>query len=54
MKGLGIRWVPSFLFYLPNGELIRRNSGDKDATARAMEDGIGLLLAETAKGRAPA
>lgn len=49
MRELDIRWVPSFLFYLPDGSLIRKHSGDEDATVGAMEDGIEFLLAETAK-----
>lgn len=49
MKELGIRWVPSFLFYLPDGSLIRKLSGDEEATVRAMEEGIGFLLDEMVK-----
>lgn len=49
MKELDIRWVPTFLFYLPGGELARKVSGDEEATVPAMEDGIEFLLAEMAK-----
>ncbi len=49
MKELDIRWVPTFLFYMPEGELIRKVSGDEEATVPAMEEGIELLLAEMAK-----
>lgn len=49
MKELNIRWVPSFLFYLPGGKLIHRLSGDDEATVSAMEEGIDFLLTEMEK-----
>ena len=46
MMELDIRWVPSFLFYMPGEELVRKVSGDDKATVSAMEDGIELLISK--------
>ena len=47
MSELDIRWVPSFLFYLGGGNLVRKLSGDEEATVRAMKEGIDFLLEKT-------
>jgi len=49
MRELDIRWVPSFLFYLGGGNLVRKLSGDEEATVQAMKEGIDFLL-ERASG----
>ncbi len=46
MKDLDIKWVPSFLFYMPGEVLLRKVSVDEEATVGAMEEGIELLLNE--------
>ena len=46
MQELDIRWVPSFLFYMPGEVLIRKVSGDDKATVSAMQEGIELLIKE--------
>ncbi len=49
MKELDIRWVPSFLFYMPGEVLLRKVSGDDEATVPAMEEGIELIIKEMSK-----
>lgn len=48
MQGLSLRGVPTLLFYLPGGELMRRLTGDQEATREALRQGLEDLLARVA------
>ena len=48
MQGLSLRGVPTLLFYLPGGELMRRLTGDQEATREALRQGIEDLLERAA------
>jgi thioredoxin-like negative regulator of GroEL len=48
MVRLGLRWVPTLIFYRAGGTEVRRLSGDQEATPCALEEGLLELLAPEA------